>query len=102
MTKKAVNLPGGKRYDVAGVRYEIAKAVMIVAAGAIFFALVHPWAADPIGVGTVQRLADAVAPAPILLPALAFLVIDHPAIHFMPQMPLLSPDLTELICVLNC
>lgn len=85
-----------------GVRYEIAKAVMIIAAASIFFALVHPWAADPIGVGSVERLADAVAPAPILLPALAFLVIAHPFVHLMPQMPLMSPDLNELICVFNC
>ncbi len=84
------------------MRYEIAKAVMIIAAASIFFALVHPWAADPIGFGTVERLADAVAPAPVLLPALAFLVIGHPAAHLLPQMPLMSPDLKELICVLNC
>jgi hypothetical protein len=86
----------------AGVRYEIAKAVMLLAAASIFFALVHPLAADPIGVGKVERLADAVAPAPSLLPALAFQVIDLLLLSPVPQTPLLSPDFTELICVLNC
>ena len=75
---------------------------MVIAAASIFFALVHPLAADPIGVGKVERLADAVAPAPILLSTLAFQITHHPAVLLPPQMPLMSLDLTELICVLNC
>lgn len=75
---------------------------MIIAAASIFFALVHPLAADPIGVGKVERLADAVAPAPTLLSALAFLATGHPAVFPAPQMPLMSHDVTELICVLTC
>ncbi len=76
--------------------------VMLLAAASIFFALVHPLAADPIGVGKVERLADAVAPAPTLLPTLAFRILDHPVLSTVPQTPLLSPDFTELICVLTC
>ncbi len=85
-----------------GVRYEIAKAVMVLAAVSIFFALVHPLAADPIGVGKVERLADAVAPAPTLLPTLVFRVTDHPVALFAPQTPLMSLDIRELACVLTC
>lgn len=75
---------------------------MVVAAVSVFFALVHPYAADPIGFGKVERLADAVAPAPILLSALVFQVPDHPAVSPAPQMPLMSLDVSELICVLTC
>ncbi len=84
------------------MRYKIAKVVMVVAAASVFFALVHPLAADPIGVGKVERLADAVAPAPTLLSTLAFQVTDHPAVSPAWQMPLMSLDVTELICVLTC
>lgn len=75
---------------------------MLLAAVSIFFALVHPLAADPIGVGKVERLADAVAPAPALLPALTFQVADDSAGFPLPQTPLMSLDFTELICVLTC
>lgn len=75
---------------------------MVVAAASVFFALVHPLAADPIGVGKVERLADAVAPAPTLLSTLALQVTNHPAGFPAPQMPLTSLDVTDLTCVLIC
>ena len=75
---------------------------MVVAAAAIFFALVHPLAADPIGVGKVERLADAVAPAPWFLPAFAPQLSHHPAVSPAPQMLLMSLDVTGLTCVLIC
>lgn len=90
------------RVFFARVRYEIAKAVMIVAAASICFALVHPLAADPIGVGKVERLADAVAPAPSLLPVPALQVIAPAALVPAPQAALMSRDIHELTCTLTC
>ena len=83
------------------MKYEIAKIVMVIAAASIFFALVHPFAADPIGVGKVELLADAMAPAPSLLQAFLFQVTLEPAISPAAPMPLMAVDATELNCVLT-
>ena len=83
------------------MKYEIAKLVMVIAAASILFALVHPFAADPIGVGKVELLADAVAPAPGLLQAVLIPITLQPVLFPAEAMPLVAADPTELNCVLT-
>ncbi len=76
--------------------------MMFVSAIAVFFALVCPVAVDPIAVGKVERLADAAAPPPHLLPIMPSLMFKQPAALPAVEAPLTSVDVTELSCVLTC
>ena len=81
---------------------EIARTVLLVGAIAVFFALVCPLAVDPIAVGKVERLADAAAPAPSLLPTIVP-QISQPTAALEGPVGLAAPlDLAELSCVLTC
>lgn len=80
----------------------LAKAVMLVAAAAVLFALVCPVAATPSPVGGVKRISDAVAP--IALPLL--IVADGPLLTYTAFIALspapAAPEVFELNCILIC
>ncbi len=80
----------------------LAKAVMLVAAAAVLFALVCPVAATPSPVGGVKRISDAVAP--IVVPLL--LVADSPQLTdaaFAATSPTPAPlEVFDVSCILIC
>ncbi len=84
---------------MAGV---VTKAVMLIAAAAVLFALVVPLAATPMPVGAVKRISDAVAPSAVPLLTTAASVFEAaPAV--LPEAAVPAPaDFSDLNCVRNC
>ncbi len=84
------------------MRDKIAKAMMVIAAAGVFFALVCPLAATPMPVGKVKRLADAAAPSPTPLPIIVFQISTQPAVPPLLETALIPFDVSDLSCVLTC
>ncbi len=80
----------------------LAKAMMLLAAGAVLFALVCPLAATPMPVGAVKRIVDAVAPLAVPLLMLTWNPFSDQARLLAAAPEPLPADGAGLSCVLNC